>query len=53
MAYDSLGYIPNDDECARELGYSDYNDYLEEMQRKEYDEMQRKEYEKLAYKEYE
>ena len=30
MKYDALGYIPNDDECAQELGYYNYQDYLKE-----------------------
>ena len=52
MAYDSLGYIPNDEECARELGYSNYDDYLDEIQREEQERISRMYMEVGLQKEY-
>ena len=47
--YDFLGYIPNDDECAQEMGYADYDDFLEDERRKEYEKLAREQYEKEYY----
>ena len=47
--YDFLGYIPNDDECAQEMGYADYDDFLEKEQQKEYEKLASKKYEEECY----
>lgn len=47
--YDFLGYIPNDDECAQEMGYMDYDDFLEDQQQEEYKKAAREEQEKEFY----